>query len=513
MLCNLNFVYVTFADADMGVIQKQSIYGTIWSYVGIGLGFVTTAILFTRFLETDEIGLLRLLVSYSSILAMFAGLGISTVIIKMFPQFRDENTGHQGFLGFVLLVALAGFIITSLVFVLFKDLFAAKEGYDPSLFMSYLYTVIPLSLFTVLFSVLDSYFRVLFDAVKGIVFKEVYQRLIIIAAIALYYFEVFDFGSFVWIYVLANALPVLFFVILLIWQKKLYLSINFSFYNKRLIKEIVSVAVFGILAGFSGIIVQSIDVIMIDHFLGLSSAGVYTISFFFGTLILVPMRTMAKIGSVIISEAWKKNDLKTIAEVYTKSSLTLSIVGLLFFVGIWGNIDNVFYLIGDQYSEGRYVILFIALANVIESSIGIGSYIIVNSRYYRWTTYLLVIFAIVIIISNLIFIPIFGIPGAALATLISKLLYAAMIFVFIKARFKLKPFSFNHITVIVLAAAVWFISVQLPPFSNYITDIIVRSLLITVLFMAPVYFLKISPDINYRIESVLILIHKILSRR
>jgi O-antigen/teichoic acid export membrane protein len=494
----------------MGVIQKQSISGVFWSYVGIGLGFITTAILFTRFLDAEEIGLLRLLVSYSSILAMFAGLGISTVIIKVFPQFRDENNGHHGFLGFVLLVTLAGFLITSLVFVLFKNLFAAKAGDDPSLFMTYFYTVIPLTLFTVLFSVLDSYFRVLFDAVKGTLFKEVYQRFIIIAAIALYYFKVFDFGAFVWIYVLANVIPVLFFVILLIRQKKLHLKINFSFFNKEFAKEIISVGVFGILASFSGILVQSIDVIMIDHFLGLSSAGVYTISFFFGTLILVPMRTMAKIGSVIISEAWKKNDLKTIADVYTKSSLTLSIVGLLFFVGIWGNIDNVFHLIGDQYSEGKYVILFIALANVVEVSVGLAPHIIINSKYFKWQTYLLIMFAVILVITNIIFIPIFGITGAALATLISKLAYSMMKFVFIKLRFKIQPFNFKHLVLVIIAIAAWLASTIIPELSNYILDTLLRCVAITFLMIIPVYYVRISDDVNLKINELLATVKNML---
>jgi len=487
----------------VGVIQKQSISGVIWSYAGVGLGFLTTAILFARWLETDEIGLLRLLVSYSSILAMFASVGINTVTVKMFPQFRDEKEKHHGFLGLTLIVVLVGFVLSAVVYALLKNVLLDGAQEKSSLFIPFFYAVIPLTLFTVLFGILDTYFRVLFNAVKGIVYKEVYQRIFIILAVVLYYLGYINFITFVFSYIAAFLIPVLFFLISLSYQKKLFLKPDFSFITPKLRNEMMSVAFFGILASFSGILVQSIDVIMINEYLGLSDTGVYTISFFFGTLILIPMRTMAKIGSVVISEAWKKNDLKTISEVYSKSSLTLSILGLLFFIGIWGNIENVFHLVGEKYSDGMYVIFFIGLANLVDVFTGLSGQIIGTSKYYKWLTYLLAIFAGVIIVTNLIFIPIYGIVGAALATLISKVTLSILKFVFIYKRFKLQPFNLKYLLVITIAIVAWYISTLIPEFSNYIIDIIIRSTALTLLFMVPVYYFKISEDLNGRIEDAL----------
>ncbi|MCK4664785.1 MAG: oligosaccharide flippase family protein [Bacteroidales bacterium] len=102
----------------MGVIQKQSISGVIYSYIGVGLGFFITVILFTRFLSTEQIGLLRLLVSYSTIIAMFASLGINSVTIKLFPYFRNVEKKHHGYLGIALLVSLIGFFIAPVITIL-----------------------------------------------------------------------------------------------------------------------------------------------------------------------------------------------------------------------------------------------------------------------------------------------------------------------------------------------------------------------------------------------------------
>jgi O-antigen/teichoic acid export membrane protein len=480
----------------VGIIQKQSLTGVIWSYVGVGLGFLTTAILFTQFLETEEIGLLRLLVSYASILAMFSSLGITNVTVRMFPYFRNEQQKHHGFLGLALIVVIAGFVLSSIVYILLKNVLLAGAEEKSALLIPFFYAVVPLTFFNVLFGVLDAYFRVLYDAVKGIAYKEVVQRILIIGAIFLYYFQIIGFTFFVWLYILAYLAPALFFISSLARQKKLFLNPDIGFLSKPLRKEMACVGFFGILASFSGILVQSIDSIMIDRFLGLSSVGVYTISFFFGTLILIPQRSMSKIGSVVIADAWKKNDLKTISDIYTKSSLTLSVIGLLFFIGIWGNIENVFSLIGDNYIEGRYVILFISIANVLEVSTGLSNHIIINSKHYKWQTYLLVVFACFIVVTNWIFIPLYGITGAALATLLSKLIYNLLRILFIRLKFNIQPFVYKHLILFLIAFAAWYLSTFIPAFSNYFIDIVVRSSLLTAAFLLPVYFAKISDDIN-----------------
>ena len=485
----------------MGVIQRQSISGVIWSYIGVGLGFITTAIIFTRVLETEEIGLLRLLVSYSSIIAIFASLGMNTVMVKLFPFFRDPASGHKGFLGIALVVSLAGFVVTSLGYALLQPLIVDKAKESSALFVQYFYTVIPLTFFTLLFGLLDTYYRVLFNAVKGIIYKEVAQRLLIIVAVGLYYFAIVDFTGLVWLYIFAYVAPSVMFVVSLAQSGQLHLRPGFRYVDETLKKNMISVAVFGIMASFSGVLVMSIDVIMIERFFDLSKAGVYTISFFFGTLILVPMRTMGKIGSVVIAEAWKNDDRATISNIYTRSSLTLTIMGLLLFIGIWGNIENVFHLVGDKFTEGRYVILFISLANLADVVMGMSSHIIINSHLYRWQTYLLVFFAALIIVTNLLLIPIFGIVGAAIASFLSKVLFNAVKFWFIRHHFGFQPLSFRHLWLGVIALGAWYLSTLLPALPNYIIDIVVRSALLTALFVIPVYLLKISEDVNEKVES------------
>jgi len=487
----------------LGIIQKQSISGTIYSYIGVILGFVTTAVLYTHFFTTDEIGLLRILVSYSVLFAQFAGLGINTVTVKLFPYFRNYDKKHHGYLGLALIISTVGLAISLITFILLKPaiLDEAKEGSD--LFSSYFYYVIPLIIFTLLFTIFDTYYRVLYNAVKGIIYKEVVQRVFILIVIILFYFGIFDFHQMVIFYVVAIISPGILLFGSLIYNKQLFLIPDVSFIDKKLAREMLNVGFFGIIASFSGVLVLNIDAIMVERMLGLSATGIYSITFFFGTLILIPMRTMGKISSVVIADAWKNNDINLIDQIYKKSSISLSVIGLLLLIGIWGNIDNVFYIITDKYLAGKYVILLIGLANLSDIAMGVSPHIIVNSKHYRFLSYFLVIFATLLVVSNLILIPIYGIIGAALASLISKIIYNLIKYIFLYKKYKLQPFTLKTVLLYLIGIVAYGSSLILPEQPNFIVDIIIRSAIISTVFLIPVYYFKISEDINDKIDSTI----------
>ena len=137
----------------MGIIKKQSISGTIYSYLGVILGFITTGILYPRIFSTEEVGLLRILISYSLLFAQFAGLGINTITVKLFPYFRDYKKKHNGYLGIAMLVSTIGLIISVGAFILLKPSILDGDKAGADLFARYFYYIIPLIIFTLLFKV------------------------------------------------------------------------------------------------------------------------------------------------------------------------------------------------------------------------------------------------------------------------------------------------------------------------------------------------------------------------
>lgn len=486
----------------MGIIVDQSVKGTIYTYIGVVLGFATT-ILFSRILSTDQVGLTKILVAYSTLIAQFGTLGINGVTIRLFPFFRNDEKKHHGFLALALITGLVGFLISAAFLLLLKPLLIEISIEKSFMFIEYINWLIIIVFFQVFFTIFDGYYTALFNSTHGTFLKDVFQRVLIIIAIGLFFFDILNFHQFVIYYIAALSLPTLFILIPLIHEKHFSLQTDFKFLKKQLLISIGLMAGFSIFNGFSLVAIQNVDLLMITSMVGLDSTGIYGICFTFGLLVSLPARAIYKIANIVAAQAWKNDDIKTIRDVYYKSCLTLFIIGMLLFLGIWANINNIFRIIGPDYISGKWVIFFIGLGSLIDLTTGANSSILGSSKYYKIQTLFLVGLVILIVIANFLLIPLYGINGAAIGSAISLTILNIARFLFLFYKFNLQPFNIRFLYVALIGGISYFISMFLPPLPNYILDIIFRSSMIMILFCAPIYFLKISEDINVKADEYL----------
>lgn len=487
----------------MGIIQRQTITGTILTYLGVVIGFVTTGLIFPEYLTPEQIGLIGLLLSYSMIFAQLSSLGFASTTNFFFPAFRESNNRHHGFLFLALMVTLAGFILSWLVFLLIKPAIVANSAEKSALLIGYIHYVVPLTFSVAIFNAFDQYYKMLYNAVIGIALKEVVLRILILASVSLFVLSLINFSHFVFLYMMSYLVPLVLIVFSLARQNQLNFRPDFDFLNKPLVRRMASVSLYGIISSASLVVTLNLDRIMIDRFLGLGPTGIYTTMYFFGSLVIIPSRPLTKISSTIIADALKINDMEHLREIYYKSSLNQFIAGLLLLVGLWGNIDNVYRILPEQFLEGKYVVLVVGLAFLVNMAVGVNFSIVANSKYYRYSTYFLIAYVIILIGFNWILIPIYGITGAALSFLLSTLIVNGFLVLFVARAFRMFPFNYKYLLAAGLVTGVYFLSLLIPFLGNLILDIAVRSAFLGGSFLLLVFLLRISGDINDRIKVYL----------
>ncbi len=480
----------------MGVIKKQAIRGSFWSYVGIVLGFVNIGILSQKFLSPEQVGLTQVLISFATIFSQVGTLGMGNVAMRLFPHFRNDSNKHNGFIALSIAVCFVGFIVMSIIAFSFEPFLVNSNSAKSELLTDNFFYIFPLIFFLLYFSIFDSYNRMLYNAVMGTFLREFVLRLLNTVLIVLFIFKVISFDGYVLLFVISQGVPMLVLTISLLIRKQLAFKFDFKFLNKSLLKEVVDVALFGIISGLSGMALQNIDRLMVSNFVGLDSAGIYSVTFYFATLILVSQRAISNISTTVIAESWKTNDIKTISDIYVKSSINQFLLGIWVFIGIWGNIDNVFLLLEPEYAKGKWVIFLIGISNLVTVISGVAIYILATSKYYRYHMWFMCFLIALVVITNLIFIPIWGLTGAAFASLISTSAYVFFACFFLYRKFKIQPLSKKHIGILIAGAAAYFASALMPHMSNYMIDIAVRSILISVVFFAIVSLFKSSDEIN-----------------
>jgi O-antigen/teichoic acid export membrane protein len=210
-------------------------------------------------------------------------------------------------------------------------------------------------------------------------------------------------------------------------------------------------------------------------------------------MILIPARSLGKISVPVVAEAWKRGDLKEINYIYKRSSINQYLIGLLIMIGIFANMDNIFEFLPQEYLSGRSVIILFGFANIVNVSAGISQYILGTSSLYRYQTYLMILLIGLVVLTNAIFIPILGISGAALAALISMVVFTALTVLILWWKFKLWPYSFTHLKITLVATVIYIISLLIPQMNLYV-DVIVRSTVITLIFVAISLIMNLSSE-------------------
>ena len=483
----------------MGIIKRQTFQGTTISYIGVLIGFVSAAIL-SPHVDSRYIGLVSVIVSYSIIISQVGSLGLAGITTRLFAYFRSDDNKHNGFLFVALMISVVGFIIAVLVIIAIRYC-AYKERASDDLFIEYYWYIIPVTFFTIFFNLFDNYYKVLFNAVKGIFLKELVQKIGTFVALLMIVAGFIDFETFVFVYLFGYSLPGILILISALQDKNNNFKPDFDFLSKNLKRSIVSVGLFSVISGASGIVALNVDKIMIESIANLSDVGIYTVAFYFGVIIAVPSRSMLKISSALMSESWKNNDFENIKKIYFKSAINLSIIGALFVIGIYINLDNIIILLKGDYADGKYVIIFIALAYLSDMVSGAASQVLFTSKKYKYHSYLMILYVILIILTNYILIPVYGINGAAVATMISKIVINLIRFVIIFLSFEFQPYNYKFLLLIAISALTIGVNELVPEQINFIVDVALRSTIVSVVFLMLVYLFNLSSDLNALYKS------------
>ena len=489
----------------MGIVIRQSAKNLTVIYAGLVIGYINTLWLYPLVLSTEQIGFIRIIVSVSFLLASFASLGAINMPAKFFPYFNNIKKQHNGFLFFLILLGLIGFVLFTIIFLSFKEVIFSIYEENAALLTEYFYYFIPFTFIALYLGIFQAYTIIQQKPVVPNFIKEVAIRLFIVISLLLFFFQSVSFNGFVKLILISYAIALLFQIIYLKFEKLLFIKPDFSVFRSKYLKSIFIYGLFILLGNASGLIITNIDNLMLSAYKGLRVTGIYTIAFFIATVIEIPRRSLSQSVISLVSEANKNNDIKILDSLYKKSSINQLIIGALIFIGIWCNVENIFHLMpkSEIFIQGKWVVFFIGLSKLFDMTTGINGEILGTSRYYKLDLLFLTILGILAVITNMIFIPILGGTGAALASAISVFLFNSIRYVFIFKVMRIQPFTFNTVKVLAICSLVFIVNYFVPFTVNTIIDTIVRSLIILVLFLPLILISKSSEDINSIFKTIL----------
>jgi O-antigen/teichoic acid export membrane protein len=269
------------------------------------------------------------------------------------------------------------------------------------------------------------------------------------------------------------------------------------------IKEIFSFSFYIILAGSAGSILLEIDKFMIPQMEKIEQVAYYSVGVFIATVVSIPSRAMQQIVNPLTAIELNEGNMNNVESLYKKSSINLLIVGGLFFLLINININEIYIIINKpEYSVGIYIVLMVSIAELFKLSLGTNGAILTNSKYYRIFFYFSIAMALSVIILNKILIELLGIEGAALATLIVVLIFGFIKIIYVRAKLRMHPYSESTKIVLIIIGILFFAFYFLKLPVNPLISIIIKSIIVTLLFLVLTIKFRLSEDINNLVRKL-----------
>lgn len=488
----------------MGIVIRQSAISTLISYIGVVIGYINLLFLYPKYMSPEEVGLTRIIQDGAMLMVPFAQLGVSQLILRYFPEHRDKPQ-YKEFVGFVFSFITVTLLLFVVLFIAFNTPIASYFSQQSPAVIQYLNYILVLILVLTINQVMVAFSNSSLNIVLPNFLKEIVLRLLTLLGIVLFALQLITFYQFIYLLIAAYLLNLIALIVFLATKGLLKIQFQRSYFNLTIIKGMLNYSLFTFLAASGIMIIGKVDSLMVTGMLGLKETAIYTTAFYIAVVIELPKRAISQIGMPIISRAFERNDLEEIKGIYSKSSINNLVIGLLFFIGLWINLENIFTLIprSEVYSLGSMVVLIIGAGKLFDMVAGLNGEIIVMSKYYRVNVYLIIGLAIITVLANYLLIPIYGLNGAAIGSAFALIIFNISKYLFLYYKFKFQPFTANTIKALLIGAITVIIGFWLPKLDNIYFDIIYRSFVVTIFYGAATYLLKVSDDINDQVKRLL----------
>lgn len=483
----------------MGIVINQSFKNTLSTYIGFGIGAINTLFLYTNFLTDEYYGLVAFILSTANIMMPFMAFGVHNAIVKYYSSYKSKQSINS-FLTLMLFLPLVIIIPLGFIGYVSLETIANILGTENTIVKDYVWHIFIIATAMAYFEIFYSWTKVHLKTVFGNVMKEIFHRVLIMILLFSVYLRWISADEFIMalvvVYVLRMALM------------KLYAySIKFpslAFKKPNNFKDIITYAALMIVAGSIAMIILDIDKFMIGLMLEhIENVAYYSVAIFIATVIAVPQRAMHQIMMPLTAQYLNNKNLDALKDLYQRSSLNLVVVSGLIFLLIVLNINQLYLILPKEFTGGLIVVIVVSIAKLFDNALGNNNAILFNSNYYRMVLFFGIMLTVLAVVLNLIFIPNYGINGSAIATFLSITIYNTIKVLYVKRKFKMQPFTFQTIKVMLLIFlfSVMFFFWDFP--FHPLIGIALKSFIVVTLYILVIYKWNVSEDISKQINAFL----------
>lgn len=182
---------------------------------------------------------------------------------------------------------------------------------------------------------------------------------------------------------------------------------------------------------FVGLLMNKIDIIMIEHYIGEKGVGVYQVIFQVSSLINIILNVFNIALAPKLAELFQDGRIAEVKRIYIRSTKIFLFISLLPLSIIFLFPDSILSFFGTDFEGEAQTLIIRAVGQYFSVMVGSVGFILtmmghVNKQFFR-----LLLSALLNIVLNWALIPVYGLEGAALASALSILLSSILGFLLV----------------------------------------------------------------------------------
>ncbi|MCK4321000.1 oligosaccharide flippase family protein [candidate division WOR-3 bacterium] len=449
------------------IIKGSGVYG-IGKILPKVIRFLLIPI-YTRFLTTSDYGIVSVVGVIVGIMEIILPLGLPASVTRYYFDYSKESKEFRDFLGSVLIFFLLfGFSVVAILTFFGKPVFENLFSNIP--FSPYIILGLWTALFVSIKTILLNIYRAKENALKYVSFRV--ASFLLTTGLIIYFVVIAKEGALGKIKGSFYA-SLIFFII--------FLVLTFNRSNVTLSKPKLSGALkFGLPLvphALSALILSSADRILLSRIKTLSEVGLYSIGYQIGHVFSIIMSS--------IDYAWipiyyniAKNEVEHKAKrIFSRMATIYITFGSVLATGvILFSREIIYFMAAERFHPSHPVVPVVAAGYLIHLTYLMS----VRALYLKKKTYMMApitgFAAIINIGLNILWIPEFGMMGAAYATLVSFLIQCILIHIFAQRIYRI-PYEYRNLSMIIaFVGGIFFINYSLD-FKDILVSLIVKFLI------------------------------------
>ncbi len=396
-------------------------------------------VLLARMLGVDQYGIFSLVIAWLIILLLLGKLGIDTTLLRFVAAYRaNEEWGLlKGVLRTGNLIAFIASISVGIIVAL--AVFALGENIAADLRMTFWIgcMVLPvMALVQVRQAILRSMQKVIHAVIPELIIQPVLLAIFIL--IIMLFDRSLDAFSAMILHFTAFAAAL---VIISRWTNRIVSSEIQGASEEIRLKEWINVMLPLLMMSGFNVINHRVDVIMVGFFKGTTDVGIYSASVHLANFMVLGLIAVNQIAAPLISHLYTQNKKKELQRMASLSALGIAIFTvpaaiIMVFCGTW--LLGLFGGEGD-FKAGYGALLFLVAGQSVNALTGSVGYLLTMTGYQKEAAIVMGITALINITLNVILIPKMGLNGAAIATMISTMVWKFAMYVIVRRNLKIDP--------------------------------------------------------------------------